>query len=234
MTDNELVEANNDIPDDLDDSGKNPQHPDIKDNKDRNRYEKRKKHLDDLADMGLIDKFMDGHGNREDKQVIQRVLNGEVKYDPERLSIEIEKYFKKIDEKSHLHISASGAALAVLGKHPYTLHGLCVFLGIGVKEWKKYEKMENFAIICDRAMTRITEKQLTGAMMKDLDPGMVKFNLKNTTDMTEDGADNDIKKPKIGKITFVTIRSSDQLDIPVSEQKALEDAYEIDATEVKP
>lgn len=192
--------------------------PPISENRHKLKYEKRKAQLEQLEQLGLVGKFVEGmtgggDDQRKERNIIKRITEGTIKYTPQEFEVQIERYFQKQDSEQKLHITPSGAIVPLLKQHPYTVEGLCVYLGIGVKEFKKYEShpaYKEYHSIADFALTRISDKLQKGALMRELDPSMAKFILKNRTDMTEDGDQSDKKRQKFGKITFVTVNNVEE------------------------
>lgn len=95
---------------------------------------------------------------------------------PEELEDKINEYFKEVDENPITKVDFKGKdAIPVTYKirRPYTVEGLCLFLGITLQTFLNYESRDGFLEVVTRARMVIDGQKLEGAMTGEFNPNIV-------------------------------------------------------------
>ena len=102
---------------------------------------------------------------------------------PTQLHSLIEEYFKMCDSRQEIVTDSKGNTKLI--KKPYTISGICVYLGISKDAWRAYANREGYEATIKEAKTNcenfIEENMLTGACNTI---GAI-FSLKNNNDWAD-------------------------------------------------
>jgi hypothetical protein len=110
----------------------------------------------------------------EEKKKIGRPL----KYKPDEFADKIEQYFNWCDEQRTIIYNDAGQVVKVIEK-PYTVTGLCVYLGTTRETLREYMDREEFVDAIKRAKARIENYVEEGSLTGRLNVIASIFNLKN-------------------------------------------------------
>ena len=179
-------------------------------------YRNHKLKLAKLQSKGLLNTYYEGTGSRAKKTDVRKIMKGGNMYTPEEFVDHCDKYFREIEARETVTMVASGETLSRTGKNPYTLEGLCVWLGISTQRFQEYEnsdKYKDFNEIARLAMTVIVDKVASGALQGDFNSSFAQFYLVNHTKMSKDGESANEHKRKIRptKVIYVTYNSREDV-----------------------
>lgn len=198
-------------------------------------YKKHKKKLAKLASAGLLNTYYNPQGaTRARKLDVRKIMKGEDMYSVDEFITQIDDYFREIESRETTTMVASGETFRQTGKRPYTVEGLCAWLGISVQKFNMYEnseKYKEFNEIARFAKTVITDKIVGNAMLGEYNASFSSFYLVNHTKMTKDGEGNaEKKKVRPTQVVFVTCKS--RADVPENIEQ-LRESIDVSAEVVK-
>ena len=99
-----------------------------------------------------------------------------LKYQPEEFSEKIVEYFKWVDEEN---VKRKLQRFTGEKLKPYTITGLCVYLGISRETWREYGHMERFSDAISSAKLLVENYVEEGLLNGSINPIGGIFNLKN-------------------------------------------------------
>lgn len=145
----------------------------------------------------------------EAQKIFASELTGK-EFTPEHFKTGIEAYFREVDLRpTAFFANATAKTVELTGRRPYTLEGLCDHLGVTKGNFLKIAHDETYGelhTIAKMAEQRITARLLDLGLMKETDPSLTKFYLKNISDLQDKKAGT---PARIGNITFVTVNNRD-------------------------
>lgn len=180
-------------------------------------YAKHKLKLARLQSKGLLNTYYHQTTSRAKKIDILKIMQGGDMYTPETFLDGVDKYFKEIEARETVSMVASGETLRRRGTHPYTIEGLCAWMGISMHRFAEYEHSEKYADfneIARFAKTVIVDKLVNGAMIGDFNNSFTQFYLMNNTKMSKDGetANEHKRRVRPTKVIYVTCQNRKEVD----------------------
>ena len=182
------------------------------------RYQKRKEFIEALKAEGLYDLYMSPTVQYTREELImfnkiQKATEGKMQYTVDELIEEINKYFAHVDEQVDEIVSMNTAKKALVkGRSPYTIEGMCNWLGITKGELEKFKanpKYKEYKRPIEMAEQLITQKILEGALKSEYNAQVAKLYLKNISDLRDKESAKGVGA--IGDITFITVGSRKEL-----------------------
>ena len=180
--------------------------------------DKKRKAMEEIDDAGLGDQL-----NRvtkgdavvtphlqEARKIYAKTVYGQA-LTPMFFRTAVDAYFKEVDETPTTFVTTTAKTVDLQNRRPYTVEGLCVKVGIDkglVTRWANDASYGELTVIARMAMQKIAARLLDLGLMKEADSALVKFYLKNITDLKECMGDKD--GVKIGNVTFVTVNSREE------------------------
>ena len=182
------------------------------------RYLKRKEFLTALKAEGMYDVYMAKYIKHTREELImfnkiQKSVAGKLQYTVDELIEQINGYFAHVDKQIDEIVSMTTAKKAeVKGRSPYTIEGMCNWLGITKGELEKFKsdpKYKEYKHPLEMAEQLITQKILEGALKNEYNAQVSKLYLKNISDLRDKESAKGVGA--IGDITFITVGSRKDL-----------------------
>jgi hypothetical protein len=102
---------------------------------------------------------------------------------PEEMETKIYEYFACCDEQKEISVNDKGQSKVI--QKPYTISGLCIYLGISKETWSQYLKRPEYTEITAMAKLQVENYVEENSLMGKINPVMSIFNLKNNFGWTD-------------------------------------------------
>lgn len=159
------------------------------------------------------------------QQIFSKSLTGKI-FTPAQFRTNIESYFREVDTRPTTFLAANTAkSMELVGRRPYTIEGLCDALGITKNIFLTIAHDEAYGELyrtAKMAEQKIIARLLDLGLMKETDPSLTKFYLKNVSDLQDKVAG---APARIGNITFITVNNREE-----AQRLARADGAAIDVT----
>ncbi len=113
---------------------------------------------------------------------------------PEDLAKKVEAYFKWCDDQGQTTTDSKGNERVI--RKPYTITGLCVYLGISRHTWCEYADKPEFRDITEAAKLRVENYTEESALTGRANPVFSIFSLKNNFGWVDQQTINTTQEPE--------------------------------------
>ena len=101
----------------------------------------------------------------------------------EELLNAVNGFFAYCDSEKETSVNDKGQVKTI--QKPYTMSGLCVYLGITKETWSQYSKLSKYAEVTTMAKLRVENYVEENSLTGKINPIMSIFNLKNNFSWTD-------------------------------------------------